>query len=79
MASDLNMVQLIGRLGNDPEIRNTQGGKNVANFSIATTESWRDQNSGERKKKPSGTASSSGMKALRGSSSNTSRRARRST
>ncbi|MBX5253378.1 single-stranded DNA-binding protein [Rhizobium sp. NLR4b] len=51
MAGSLNQVTLIGHLGQDPEIRRTQGGNAVANFSIATTETWRDRNSGERKEK----------------------------
>ena len=42
MAS-LNKVQLIGRLGRDPEVRYTQAGKSVANFSIATSERWKDK------------------------------------
>ena len=46
-----NKVMLIGRLGKDVELRNTQGGEKVANFSVATTESWKDRNSGERKEK----------------------------
>lgn len=49
--SSLNKVQLIGNLGRDPEIRTTQDGTKVANLSIATSESWRDKNSGERKSK----------------------------
>jgi single-strand DNA-binding protein len=47
--SSLNKVQLIGNLGRDPEIRTTQDGTKVANLSIATSESWRDKSSGERK------------------------------
>lgn len=50
MAS-LNKVQLIGNLGKDPEVRNTQDGRAIVNFSIATTESWRDKSTGERKEK----------------------------
>lgn len=49
MAS-LNKVQVIGRLGKDPEVRSTSGGKAVANFSVAAEESWKDAN-GERQKK----------------------------
>ena len=45
------MVQLIGNLGKDPEIRRTQAGKPIANLSIATSESWRDKQTGERKEK----------------------------
>jgi single-strand DNA-binding protein len=48
MAS-LNKATLIGNLGRDPEIRYTADGKPIANFSIATTESWKDKNSGEKK------------------------------
>lgn len=50
MAS-LNKVQIIGNLGKDPEVRHTQDGKPIVNFSIATTESWKDRNTGERKEK----------------------------
>jgi len=46
--SGLNKVMLIGRLGNDPEIRYTQDGAAVANFSIATSESWKDKDSGQK-------------------------------
>jgi single-strand DNA-binding protein len=49
MAGSLNRAQLIGHLGKDPEIRNIQDGRAIANFSVATSESWRDKNSGERK------------------------------
>ena len=51
MAGSLNKVTLIGNLGRDPEIRNTSAGKEVASFSIATTEAWKDKISGERKEK----------------------------
>ena len=51
MAMSLNKVTLIGNLGKDPEIRTTQDGREIANFSIATTEAWRDKGSGERKEK----------------------------
>jgi single-strand DNA-binding protein len=47
----VNKVILIGNLGKDPEMRRTQDGKSVANLTIATSESWRDKNSGERKEK----------------------------
>src|SRR5438128_11109709 len=46
-----NRVTLIGNLGKDPEIRRTQDGKPIANLSIATSETWRDKASGERKEK----------------------------
>ena len=49
--SSLNQVQLIGNVGKDPEIRSTQSGSNVATISIATSESWKDKNSGEKKEK----------------------------
>jgi single-strand DNA-binding protein len=50
MAS-LNKVCLIGNLGRDPEIRSTQDGREIANLAVATSESWKDKNSGERKEK----------------------------
>jgi single-strand DNA-binding protein len=50
MAS-LNKVTLIGHLGKDPEVRATQSGKEIAGFSIATSESWKDKATGERKNK----------------------------
>ncbi len=51
MAGSVNKVILVGNLGRDPEVRHTQDGKPIVNMSIATTESWRDKNSGERKEK----------------------------
>ena len=51
MAGSVNKVILIGNVGADPEIRTTQGGKPIANLRIATSESWRDRNSGERREK----------------------------
>ena len=51
MAGSLNKVLLIGRLGNDPEIKQMSNGKNVARLSVATSETWKDKNSGERKEK----------------------------
>src|SRR5690554_5862815 len=51
MAGSLNKVILIGNLGRDPEIRTTQDGREIANFSLATKESWKDKVSGERKEK----------------------------
>jgi single-strand DNA-binding protein len=51
MSGSLNKVLLIGHLGRDPEIRTTQSGDKVANLSIATSESWKDKNSGERREK----------------------------
>lgn len=51
MAGSLNKVMLIGNLGRDPEIRSTQDGREIANFSIATSESWKDKSTGERREK----------------------------
>jgi len=47
----LNKVILIGRLGKDPDIRTTQSGERVANMSLATSESWRDKSTGERRER----------------------------
>ncbi len=47
----INKVILVGNLGNDPEIRSTSDGREIANISIATSESWKDKNTGERKSK----------------------------
>ena len=51
MAGSLNKVQLIGRLGADPEIKQMSNGKNVARISLATSDSWKDKNTGEKKEK----------------------------
>jgi single-strand DNA-binding protein len=51
MAGSVNKVILIGNLGKDPEIRRTQDGRPVANLRVATTETWRDKTSGERREK----------------------------
>jgi single-strand DNA-binding protein len=51
MAGSVNKVILVGNLGRDPEVRHTQDGKPIVNLSIATSETWRDRNSGERKEK----------------------------
>jgi single-strand DNA-binding protein len=51
MAGSVNKVILVGNLGADPEIRRTQDGRPIANLRVATSESWRDKNSGERKEK----------------------------
>lgn len=51
MAGSLNKVILIGNLGRDPEIRSTNEGKEIASFSIATSESWKDRATGEKKEK----------------------------
>ena len=49
MAGSLNKVQIIGNLGRDPEVRSFQNGNKVCNLRIATTETWKDKKSGERK------------------------------
>ena len=51
MAGSVNKVILVGNLGKDPEIRRTQDGRPIANLSIATSETWRDKATGERKEK----------------------------
>ncbi|MCF3641109.1 single-stranded DNA-binding protein [Rhizobium sp. TRM95111] len=51
MAGSVNKVILIGNVGADPEIRRTQDGRPIANLRIATSESWRDRTSGERREK----------------------------
>ena len=51
MAGSVNKVILIGNLGADPEIRRTQDGRPIANLRVATSESWRDKATGERKEK----------------------------
>lgn len=51
MAGSVNKVILIGNVGADPEIRRTQDGRPIANLRIATSEQWRDKNSGDRKEK----------------------------
>jgi single-strand DNA-binding protein len=47
----INKVILVGNVGGDPEIRSTADGREIANFSLATSESWKDKNSGEKKEK----------------------------
>jgi single-strand DNA-binding protein len=49
--SGLNLVVIEGRLGQDPDMKYTQAGKAIANLSIATSESWKDKNTGERQEK----------------------------
>jgi single-strand DNA-binding protein len=49
MAGSINKVILVGNVGRDPEIRNAQDGTKIANFSVATSETWRDKATGERK------------------------------
>jgi len=51
MAGSVNKVILIGNLGADPEIRHTQDGRPVANLRVATSESWRDKATGERRER----------------------------
>ena len=51
MSGSVNRVILVGSLGRDPEVRTTQSGDRVVNFSLATSESWRDKSTGERKDK----------------------------
>lgn len=51
MAGSLNKVILIGNLGKDPEIRSTNDGREIASFSVATSEGWNDKVTGERKEK----------------------------
>ncbi|SFK85766.1 single-strand binding protein [Pseudovibrio ascidiaceicola] len=51
MAGSVNKVILVGNLGADPEIRRTQDGRPIVNLRIATSESWRDRNSGERRER----------------------------
>ena len=51
MSGFLNRVQLIGNLGRDPEVRTTQSGGRVVTLSIATSESWKDERSGERRER----------------------------
>lgn len=51
MAGSVNKVILIGNVGRDPEVRTTQGGAKVVSFSLATSETWNDRGSGERKEK----------------------------
>ncbi|MEI1247614.1 single-stranded DNA-binding protein [Rhizobium aouanii] len=51
MAGSVNKVILVGNVGADPEIRRTQDGRPIANIRLATSETWRDRNSGERREK----------------------------
>ncbi len=51
MAGSINKVILVGNLGRDPEIRATKDGREIASLAIATSESWKDKNTGERKEK----------------------------
>ncbi|HJO74424.1 MAG TPA: single-stranded DNA-binding protein, partial [Rhodospirillales bacterium] len=51
MAGSVNKVILVGNLGRDPEVRQSQAGNKIVNFSVATSESWKDKNTGERREK----------------------------
>ena len=51
MAGSINKVILVGNLGADPEIRQTKDGRPIANLSVATAESWKDKNTGEKREK----------------------------
>ena len=51
MSGSLNKVMLIGRLGQDPEVRSTQDGRSLCTFSLATSENWNDNNTGEKREK----------------------------
>jgi single-strand DNA-binding protein len=51
MAGSVNKVILVGNLGRDPEIRSTQDGTRIANLSLATSDTWRDKNTGERRER----------------------------
>ena len=51
MARGVNKAIIVGNLGNDPEIRYTSGGAAIANITVATSESWKDKNSGEKQER----------------------------
>lgn len=51
MAGSVNKVILVGNLGRDPEVRNTQDGTRIVHLSVATSEAWKDRGSGERKER----------------------------
>jgi single-strand DNA-binding protein len=51
MAGGINKVILVGNLGQDPEVKYTSDGRPIANFSLATSETWKDKNTGERREK----------------------------
>lgn len=51
MAGSINKVILVGNLGKDPEVRQTQDGRPIVNMSIATSDTWKDRNTGERREK----------------------------
>lgn len=56
----VNKVILVGRLGKDPEVRNLENGAAVANFTLATSETYKDRVTGEKKKSPTGITSCCG-------------------
>ena len=51
MSRGINKVILVGRLGNDPDVRYTASGSQVTNISVATTESWKDRNTGQQQER----------------------------
>ena len=51
MAGSINKVTLIGNLGGDPDVRSTQDGRSIVSSSVATSETWKDKNSGEKREK----------------------------
>ena len=51
MSGSVNKVILVGNLGRDPEVRSTQDGRKIANLSVATSETWKDKNSGEKRER----------------------------
>src|SRR5689334_15762230 len=51
MAGSVNKVILVGNLGKDPEVRHTQDGRSIVNLSVATSENWKDKQTGERKER----------------------------
>ena len=51
MAGSVNKVILVGSLGKDPEVRTTQDGRKIVNLNVATSESWKDRSTGEKKEK----------------------------
>jgi len=51
MAGSINKVILVGNLGKDPEVRHTQDGRPIVNLSVATSENWKDKNTGEKREK----------------------------
>ena len=70
MAGSVNKVILVGNLGADPEVRQTQDGRPIVNLRVATSENWRDKSTGERRERPSGTVLSFSTRTSRASPSN---------